>query len=33
MIRQFKLEGESQPGGKMANKPQAGQAVLHAVRT
>jgi methyl-accepting chemotaxis protein len=31
MIRQFKLEGESQSGGKLWTKPQADQTALRMV--
>ena len=33
MIRQFKLEGESQAGGKLSNRPQADQAMLRTLHT
>ncbi len=33
IIRQFKLEGENQPGGKFSNRPQAGSAALRTVHT
>jgi len=33
VIRQFKLENEAQPGGKLAGKPSAGKAVLRAAHS